>query len=290
MVAAIHLKFLNMILLVAAILTLTTTVRGERLFAENFNDMMDSQWVRDGGRSMTVHRHGNRFQTNRHDIGLYAESEDPTNFVSYRRVTESRLPTQNFSIQFDVLDDRQQGRSISEATLKLFGNSLEFTDKTVTSDLITKPAKQLGKLNIDSPWLIEFGPVFDRNLNLVKVCFRGLDSTVRCLLDQPVAPRDGLQHTYKLSWEAKIFAVYIDDVLVSLGSIDREFGSPEIPKLIDDPVAVKPEDWDDKVYIEDLTAFEEIRRLDQDLLESLVDEASNEEKIIEISGQIASLE
>ena len=95
--------------------------------------------------------------------------------MSYR-VLEGKFPTQNFSLEFDVLDDKQQGRSIAEATIKLFGNSLEFTDKSVATDLIPEPPTQIEKLSADSPWLLEFGPIFDKNLNLVKVCFRGLDS------------------------------------------------------------------------------------------------------------------
>lgn len=78
------------------------------------------------------------------------------------------------------------------------------------------------ELQAGSPFVLEFGPIYDRNVDLVTISFRDQDGLVRTLSKPPIAPRDTLAHTYELSWGDE-YAIYIDGELASFGRVSQDF-------------------------------------------------------------------
>ena len=92
---------------------------------------------------------------------------------------------------------------------------------------------QVTDLTNNWPFLLEFGPVFDSNVNLVHLSFTDTYGVLWKLKKPPVAPRDYLQHTYELNWEDEYYAIRIDGLLVAFGKIKDDFTDPQNPQYVE---------------------------------------------------------
>ena len=101
-----------------------------------------------------------------------------------------------------------------------------------------------------TPTLIMFGP---------DVC--GSDNKIHLMLDfdgegklwskTPVAPTDHMTHIYTMIlYPNETYEVFLDMESIGNGTVSEDW-EVSIPKMIPDPNDVKPEDWDDRMYLDD---------------------------------------
>lgn len=78
------------------------------------------------------------------------------------------------------------------------------------------------ELQPGSPYLLEFGPLFDSNVDVVTVSFRDEDGQLWTLTKPPIAPRNTESHTYELYW-GENYEIYIDGEIASFGAVVQDF-------------------------------------------------------------------
>ena len=72
--------------------------------------------------------------------------------------------------------------------------------------------------------MLEFGPVFDKNIDIVSVKFSDNNGKLHTLKDPPIAPRDTKKHKYELFWGYDGgYEIIIDEELKQLGQIEEDF-------------------------------------------------------------------
>jgi hypothetical protein len=81
---------------------------------------------------------------------------------------------------------------------------------------------QPSELQTESPFIFEFGPVYDLNIDYLKCTFKSVDGKVRQLSKTILVPRDTEMHTYELYWLADnlSYEIYIDHEPVAVGLIN----------------------------------------------------------------------
>ena len=104
------------------------------------------------------------------------------------------------------------------------------------------------ELQPGSPYLLAFGPLFDRNVDIVTVSFRDRDGQLWILAEPPIAPRDTNQHSYELAWYEDYYEIWVDQEIVAIGQVSEDFELEGKPRYIDEP---KPDDWDDREYLDE---------------------------------------
>ena len=104
------------------------------------------------------------------------------------------------------------------------------------------------ELQLGSPYLVEFGPLFFDYLTLIVVKIRSQDGG-EWILKKLLDPINTKRHTYSLTLiKDGGYQVSVDNQTVAEGKIQNDFTFKDESRLMPDPDDTKPDDWDDDPF------------------------------------------